>query len=529
MNVKYAIALLLVCPLAWAQDPVGAIEGSVADQSAAAVSARVAATNLATGFVRQTTANASGIFRIPLLPVGEYRVTVDAPHFATLVQEPVTLNVSQTVRVEYQLQVAAVKATVTVRADAPLVDTSSNALGAVVTGREIVDLPLNGRNFSQLGLLQAGVAPLTNGLVQAGGPLRQGQTYSVNGGRPEQNMYTVDGAQNLNRMDSGYALKIPVDAIAEFRILTQTAAPEYGGTGGATTAVVTRAAGNKLHGSLYEFIRNDKLDTRNFFSPVVQPLKQNQFGGTAGGALKRDRLFLFGYYEGFRNRQAQTTAATVPSLLERSGDFSGIGKPLLNLAAGGVAFPNNKITAGINPVALNVLQLYPLPNAGANLFRTTVTGTNYYDQAGARLDFNASSKDQFFARFSYSGGYDYNPVSVRGTPVPGFPTRDDLKTDSAEISSTHTFSPSLTNSFRSSFLRYLFYFDLRLNQISPSALGFTYASASSAGQGPPFFNVAGYSPVGGAITGPRDSAQNSFEEQDSLSWIKGAHSLKFGA
>jgi len=131
MNVKYAIALLLVCPLAWAQDPVGAIEGSVADQSAAAVSARVAATNLATGFVRQTTANASGIFRIPLLPVGEYRVTVDAPHFATLVQEPVTLNVSQTVRVEYQLQVAAVKATVTVRADAPLVDTSSNALGAV--------------------------------------------------------------------------------------------------------------------------------------------------------------------------------------------------------------------------------------------------------------------------------------------------------------------------------------------------------------------------------------------------------------
>jgi hypothetical protein len=512
-----------------AQDPVGAIEGSVVDQSAAPIAAHVTAKNLATGFLKETVANANGLFRIPLLPVGEYSVTVDEPHFATLVQEPLTIDVSQTARVAYRLQVATVKSTVTVNADAPLVDTASNTLGAVVTGREIVDLPLNGRNFTQLGLLQAGVAPLTSGLVEAGGPLRQGETYSVDGGRPEQNTYTIDGAQNVNRMDGGYALKIPVDAIAEFRILTQSAEPEYGGTGGATTAVVTRAGGNNLHASLYEFIRNDKLDTRNFFSPQVLPLKQNQFGGTAGDAIKKDRLFYFVYYEGFRNRDGQTTSAIVPSTLERAGNFSGIGHPLINFAAGGVPFPGNTITAGLNPVSLNVLQLYPQPNAGPNLYQGTVEGTNDYDQAGARVDFNASSTDQLFARFSYSGGYDYNPVSVRGTPVPGFPTRDDIKTDSAELSDTHTFSPSLTNSFRSSFLRYLFDFDLRLNQTPPSALGFTYPSANSTGQGPPFFNLLGYSSVGGAITGPRESAQNSFEEQDGLSWIKGAHSLKFGA
>ena len=180
-------------------------------------------------------------------------------------------------------------------------------------------------------------------------------------------------------------------------------------------------------------------------------------------------------------------------------------------------------------MALNVLQLYPLPNVGTNLYQTDVEGTNDYDQAGTRVDFNASASDQLFARFSYSGGYDYNPVSVRGTPIPGFPTRDDIKTDSAELSNIHIFSPSLTNSFRSSFPRYLFDFDLRLNQTPPSALGFTFPSANSPGQGPPFFNLLGYSPVGGAITGPRVSAQNSFEEQDGLSWIKGAHSLKFGA
>ena len=143
-----------------------------------------------------------------------------------------------------------------------------------------------------------------------------------------------------------------------------------------------------------------------------------------------------------------------------------------------------------------------------------MVGANDYDQAGARIDFNASAKDQTFARFSWSGGFDFNPVSVRGTPVPGFPTRDDLKTDSAELSSTHLFSPSLTNSLRGTFLRYLFDFDLRLNQTPPSALGFTLPPAAAAGQGPPFFNVLGYSPIGGAITGPRDSAQNSYEVQE---------------
>ena len=331
-------------------------------------------------------------------------------------------------------------------------------------------------------------------------------------------------------MDGGFALKIPVDAIAEFRILTQTAPPEYGGTAGATTTVVTRSGANQFHGALYEFIRNDTLDTRNFFSSDVLPLKQNQFGGTMGGPIQRNRLFFFAYYEGYRNRQGETTSSIVPSAQERSGDFSGIGSPLVNYAAGGVAFPGNRIpVSAMNPVAMNVLQLYPLGNVSPNVYLTNVTGTNDYDQAGARVDFIASEKDQLFARFSYSGGYDFNPVSVRGTPIPGFPTRDDLKTDSAELSNTHVFSPSLTNSLRSTFLRYLFDFDLRLNQTPPSALGFDYPSANVAGQGPPFFNVVGYSPVGGAITGPRNSAQNSYEEQEGLSWIRGAHSLKFGA
>ncbi len=534
MNQPYVCVALLVClsacPLLRAQDPVGAIEGKISDPSASALAgAPVVAKNLATGFIRQAQTGANGLFRIPLLPVGTYSLAVNAPHFAPFTQQPIVVNISETVRVDVQLQLAAISSAVTVTAEAPPVDTSTNTLGAVVTGREILELPLNGRNFTQLGLLQTGAAPLTSGLTEAGGPLRQGETYAVDGARPEQNSYTIDGAQNVNRMDGGYALKIPVDAIAEFRILTQTAPPEYGGTAGATTAVVTRSGTNRLHGSLYEFIRNDSLDTRNFFSTGVQPLKQNQFGGVAGVPLKRDRLFLFLYYEGFRNRQGQTASSVVPSAQQRSGDFSGMGGPLLNFAAGGAVFPNNEIPkSAMNPVALNALQLYPPGNVSSNVYSATVTGTNDYDQAGARLDFDASATNQLFARFSYSGGYDFNPVSVRGTTVPGFPTRDDIKTDSAELSNVHVFSPTLTNSLRATFLRYLFDFDLRLNQTPPSALGFDYPSANVAGQGPPFFNVVGYSPVGGAITGPRDSAQNSFEEQEALSWIHGSHSMKFG-
>lgn len=524
--VRVAGVFCLACR-AFAQDPVGAIEGQIADGSSAPVAAHVSVENLATGLRKEADSEKNGLFRVPQLPVGQYRVRVDAPSFSSFNQAPVTVDLGQSARLEITLQIATVQSSITVTGDASQVDRATNVLGATVSGREIMDLPLNGRNFTQLGLLQAGAAPLTNGLIQAGGPLRQGQTYAVNGSRPEQNLYTLDGGQIVNRMDGGFALRIPVDALAEFRILTQTATPEYGGTGGAITAVVTRSGTNRVHGSIYEFFRNDRLDARNFFSPQVQPLKQNQFGGTLGGPLRRDKLFLFGYYEGYRNRQGLTTSAIVPSTLQRAGDFSGMPTPLLNLAAGGTPFPNGRLP-GINPIAQRILQLYPLPNAGPNLYQTTVVGANNYDQAGARLDYNASEADQVFARFSFSSGNDLNPVSVRGTPIPGFPTRNHLKTHSAEIAETHAFSPFLTNTFRASFLRYQFLFDLRLNQTPPSQFGFAYPSANSLGQGPPFFNVLGYSPVGGAITGPRNSVQNSFEEQDNLTWINGAHSIKFG-
>jgi hypothetical protein len=525
-----AVFVILLPFTAAAQDPAGTIEGVVTDPSQATISgAAVVAVNLDTGLAKTAETSSDGSYRLVLLPVGRYRVTFSAPQFTALAREPVQVELGQTLRLNARLEISAIAETVTVAGGAQLVDTTTNALGRVVTGRELVDLPLNGRNFTQLGLLQTGVAPLTAGVLTAGGSMRQGQGYAVNGMRPEQNMYLVDGAQNLNRMDGGYALKLPVEAIAEFRILTQSAPPEYGGTAGATTSVVTRSGTNQFHGALYEFRRDDAFDARNFFSEKVEPLDQDQFGGTVGGPIRRDRILFFGYYEGFRNEQGLTTSATVPTAAERQGDFTGMGRPLLNFAAGGVPFPGNRIPdATINPVARNVLALYPLGNVSPSIYRETVLLNNVLDQAGGRIDLNLSGNDQIFARYSYSGGHNVNPVSVRGTDAPGFPTRDDIATHAATVSSTHIFSPSLASSLRATFLRHEFLFDQRLNRTPPRELGFGYDSSNDVGQGPPFFNVSGYSPIGGAITGPRNTTQNTFEVQESVAWTSRSHLVKLG-
>ena len=521
--------LLLSTPPVFAQDPTGAIEGAISDRTGSAVPATIVVEQPETGFRRETTAGADGLYRLPLLPVGSYKVTIAAANFGTTVREAVVVAVGQSVRLNVQLDLSTVREAVTVSGGAQIVDTSTNALGRVVTGRELVDLPLNGRNFSQLGLLQTGVAPLTAGVATAGGSLRQGQAYAVNGMRPEQNVYLVDGAQNMNRMDGGYALKIPVDAIAEFRILTQSAPPEYGGTAGATTSVVTRGGSNQLHGSAYEFVRNDAFDARNFFSTEVEPLDQHQFGATAGGPLRENRAFFFGYYEGFRNRQGLTTTATVPTPQERQGDFSGMSSPLINFAAGGVPIPGNMLPpAAINPVARNVVNLYPPGNVSPSIYRETVVGDYDYDQLGTRVDVNVSAKDQLFGRYSYSGGHNINPVSIRGTDVPGYPTRDDLSTHSLLASSTRTIGSSLTNAIRLTWFRHEFLFDQRLNRRPPGELGFGFESANEIGQGPPFFNVSGYTPIGGAITGPRNSTQTTFEIGDGAAWSRGRHLFKIG-
>ncbi len=513
----------------WAQDPVASIEGTVVDRSGARVNdAKVTMRKLDTGLL-MTVKSESGRYRISMLPVGLYELNVAAQGFATFLQTPIALEVSQVARLDVLLELAGVKQSVSVSADVSLVDTASNAIGKTVTTREILDLPLNGRNFTQLGLLQAGVAALTNGVNTAGGSLRGGQAYSVNGQRPESNNFLLDGAKNVNRMDGGFALRPPVDSIVEFRILTHTAAPEYGGTAGSNTSVVTKSGGNEMHATLYEFFRNDVFDARNFFSREVEPLKQNQFGGTLGGPIRQNRLFYFGYAEGFRNRQGITRSSNVPTPEQRTGNYSGRVPPLLNLAAGGVPYPGGQVPASqFNGVGLKAAALYPMGNTTPSVYTGTVVTENESNQAGGRVDWLASDRDQMHVRYSFSDGYNLNPISIRGSDLPGFPVKDNITTNSLAMNETHVVTPHVVNAFRVALFRHEFLFDQRQVHTSPREFGFNFDSTSAAGQSVPFFNVNGYSPVGGAITGPRTSAQSSGEVYDAVNWVKGRHSWKFG-
>jgi hypothetical protein len=528
-SFSWAICLLAWAGMAAGQDALATIEGSVEDPTAKPVAATVTARNLGTGASRTVSAGEDGGFRLPLLAVGSYVVSAEAPGLARF-EQVVSLSVSQVLRLDIRLELASTREAVTVSDSVAAVETVTNSLGKTVTTREILDLPLNGRNFAQLGLLQAGVAPLTSGVATAGGSLRANQPFAVNGQRPESNTFLLDGARNVNRMDGGFALRVPVDAIAEFRILTHTAPPEYGGASGSTTSVVTKSGTNRLHGSLYEFVRNNVFDSRSYFSREVEPLKQNQFGGTAGGPLRKDRLFVFGYYEGYRNRQGVTRAGNVPTAAQREGDFSAQGAPLLNFLAGGAPFPGNRIPASMfHPLGVKASTLYPAGNTTPSVHTSTTVTENNYDQAGARVDWQGSAASQWNARYSYSTGYNLNPISIRGSDLPGFPVRDDLSTHSVMLAETHVWSPNVVSSVRGALFRHRFDFDRRLNQTSPREFGFHYDSASAAGQSLPFFNVNGYSPVGGAITGPRLSAQTSGEMYGALNVNRGAHAFKMGA
>ncbi len=515
------------------QEPTGGISGSVTDPSGATVPrARVTVKHKQTGQSQHRTTVETGLFTFPALPAGDYELLVEADGFAPLRVQQVKVEIDRTIRLSLGLVITGTER-VDVSGVAETVDHDSNTLSQTVTERQITDLPLNGRNFTQLGLLQAGVVPLTNGLISAGGSIRATQAFAVNGQRPESNNYLLDGVRNVNRMDGGFAIRTPIDALQEFRILTHTAPPEYGGASGASVSVVTRSGGNSMHGALYYFGRNDAVDARNFFSADVEPLKQHQFGATLGGPVRRNTLFFFGYYEGFRNRQGVTKTTTVPTPAERAGDFSALQDPstnnlLINFLTG-QPFPGNSIPSQMfNPVSQRVLDFYPLGNVSPSLFRATQVQRNDVDQGGLRIDAVASEQDQFAIRYATSSGSNFNPLSIRGADVPGFPTGDDIRTHSETVSHTHLFGPRTLNNLRAAFFRNKFLFDQRFNHTTPRSLCFQYDNTFEPALGPPYFIVNGYASVGNPITGPRNSVQNDYEIYEALSLVRGSHTIKIG-
>ncbi|HEX6504485.1 MAG TPA: carboxypeptidase regulatory-like domain-containing protein [Terriglobales bacterium] len=528
-DVLLLLTLVLVSLSLYAQQITGSLRGTVTDPSGAVVrNATVSAQQVETGLTRAVTTDRMGAYVIAELPVGHYQVQVEARGFQKYLRQGISLDLNEMAVVNVQLPVGADRERVEVIADAQLIQNTATSLGSPVLEREIVDLPLNGRDFSQLGVLQTGVVPLTPGLAEAGGSLRDGQGYAVDGQRPESNNFLIDGANNFNSVDAGFVLRPPVDAISEFRIISHNGDAEFGHSSGSTTNIVTRSGSNSFHGSAWEFLRNDMFDATNYFAQGTEPLKQNQFGGTFGGPLRHDKTFFFGYYEGFRNRQGETRTATVPSLLERQGDFSESGITLLNVfAQPPQPLPGDKVPF-INPISASLLRFIPPPNRGTNSFVSTQTLRDDNDQFGIRLDHYLSTSDVLNLRHMFSNSNVFDPLSVSGANVPGFPVGEDHRAQNFVAQETHTFSSHMIGLARFSFLRYKFLFDEHLNHTPPSALGFRYQPSLGLAAGLPFIQIAGYSEFGDPITGPRDTYQNSFDYSGALTWIRGRHELKFG-
>src|SRR5216684_7204071 len=546
-NLLVVGIMLIACAPLFAQQITGSIRGTVADSSGALVAgATVTARQLETGLGRTATTDRSGNYLLLELPVGHYALEVTSKGFQKYLQEGISLNVNETAVVLIHLAVGTETQQVQVKADAELIQPTVSSLGQVVGEREILDLPLDGRNFSQLGTLQPGVVPLTPGLLQAGGPARAGQAYAVDGQRPESNNFLIDGADNVSSVDGGFVLKPPIDAIAEFKILSHNANAEFGRNTGSTTNIVTRSGSNSFHGAAWEFLRNDAMDSSDYFTHSVQPLKQNQFGATFGGPIVKDKTFFFGYYEGFRNRQGETVPATVPSSAERQGNFAELctsipgasidpntglcSNPEGQLTFFGTPVPFNQMTlfTPIDPTATNVLPFFPLPSGGENGFIATQTLRENNNQFGVRVDHYLSRADTLNFRYMYSSGPTTDPLSPVGANVPGFPVGEYDRAQNFVAQETHIFSPTTIGVARFSFLRNVFLLDERLNHQSPSSLGFQYAPTLPSASGPPFIQVGGYASVGDPITGPRNTYQNTFDLSGSLSWIHGRHELKFG-
>src|SRR5690242_16989757 len=357
LSVRTAVVLLASLS-AWAQTSTSLIQGTITDASGAPVpNARVTATLANTDTNYSTVANESGNYVIPDIRPGEYTITADAPAFKRTRRSGVVINVNQRARVDLALQVGDVQESVQVAADVTNVDTYTASINETVDSRRIADLPLNGRQALQLQALLPGVVPAAQGQAASFIALNTYLTFSINGTRPSASLYMLDGGVNMDMYNNTPAAFPNPDAVQEFTVQSTNYTAAVGGTPGAAVTVVTKSGSNAYHGEVYEFLRNDYLNTRNFFAAGKPSLRKNQFGGNAGGPVRRNRTFFFGAYEGNRERRPVTSSSSVvPSALERQGDFS-----QSRLSAGPVRdpltnelFPNNIIPASrLDPVAQN--------------------------------------------------------------------------------------------------------------------------------------------------------------------------------
>jgi len=557
-HATLAILLVFFAGSGFAQTDQGAITGIVLDSSGAVIpGAQISVTNVDTGLVLQATSNRSGVFVFSPLKIGNYTVSASAQGFETVTRENLHLDIQQRLNLNMKLPLGSISQTVKITSEAPLLQTQDAAVGQVIDTKTINDTPLNGRNWVYIAQLTAGVAPPFGNTRGSGSG-----DFVANGQRAEQNNFILDGVDNnTNLVDflngSSYIIRPPPDALSEFSLQTSNFSAEFGHSAGAVLQANIKSGTNQIHGDVWEYFRNTNLDAINWNAgpnAITPPYHQNQFGGTLGFPILKNKLFYFGDIEANRISISNPTPINVPSALEKQGNFSellngnltGVGAPTVlyepnsaNLAEPLVCNGQQNVLCAsqINTVASTILNLYPAPNANNgklyNNYLVNVGNADNIIQWDQRLDWNISAKDQSYVRYSY-----LHEIKTNGLPLgpildgSGYGGQYDTNLAMNFMGSeTHIFNPTLTNEFRFGYNWGVFNFQ------QPNAFNPTLNTSLGLGPQPSDLKPGQYGLPSGYVNGTiqqwgsvgisRES-QNVYQILDNVSKIWGNHSLKFG-
>ncbi|HEU0177438.1 MAG TPA: TonB-dependent receptor [Blastocatellia bacterium] len=523
---------------AWAQVQTGRIVGAVSDSQKAALSnATVTVTEAATNQTVTVTTNERGDFVVTPLNPGFYRVSVSSPGFQKTVINSVEVQVGQSARVDVALKVGEVTSTVEVTSSAPQLDTESGTLGHVVTNTQIVNLPLNGRSYYELARLTPGAALLPGG----GNLLRIRANFisgtAISGVRGRQTTFLMDGVDVTDHHQGGTLIQTSIDALQEFKVQQNAYSAEFSHAGGLLNGS-TKAGANDFHGGLFEFLRNDKLDARNFFARDREVLKRNQFGGTFGGPVSlpklysgRDRTFFFVSYEGMRERQGLVFNSIVPTAAMKLGDFSALTSQRIKDPVTGAQFANNVIpTNRLSPQALFLAKFIPDPNTPSGTFTYSPSRQLDTDQFTLRLDQSLTENHRIFVRWSF---HDNRLNEPNAFPALGYAP---LKTRGQNLvaSMSNILSQNLAHEFRFSYLPAIVDLQAYLQgtNINKDAgiRGFEETARPGVVGSFPDFSWSGYAAMNGSAFDQRPKTQDLkvYEWTDNLTWIKGRNIFKFG-
>ena len=497
-----AIACILFCVNLFAQS-TSTIYGTIHDKSGAVVpNATVVATDQGTGITYPTQTDNSGNYQITGLRVGSYRVEVSASGMQKQTASGVRVDVSRNVLQNFDLAVASSSTELTVTAATPVIEASTMTVGQVIDQKTVQEIPLNGRHFVDLGLLVAGtVTPPQNGFLTA--PLRGQGSFAINtaGQREDTVNFMINGI-NLNDMVQNQITFQPsINTVSEFKVDNQTYSAEYGRNSGAIANIATRSGTNSFHGEAFEFLRNDALDARNFFSTVgpKPPFKRNNFGAALGGPIIKNKTFFFASYEGTRQRQGVVQNSFVLSDVDRA--------------------------AVTDPVSLKLLDLIPKANSGLNQFVGSATAPVNIDQWTGDVYHRVNNDDSLHFYYAFQKDQRNEPAApVVADTIPGF---GDQRTSHRQIGTfveTHTFSPSIVNEGRIGFNRIHITFAPAFSDDPTTAIGL----ATGANIGIPQFTISGVLTLGGPTGEPQGRGDTTYVFSDTLSWLKGKHSFHFG-